>query len=211
MGTYRVGILGSFSGKVGTVIGSSWNGINYMRSLPRPSSKAATDAQLLVRAKFALAMGFLSPVRPLFEAGYKSVVGKTGANAATSQIISTITGANPQDLLINYSQVLISKGSLTGAEGIDAQPGAASVTVTWNANGTTGNASPDDKAVALVYCEELSQYSYILGGEVRSLGSQEITLSSSFTGQTVQIWLGFVSANGKMVSTSVFVGDAVIG
>ena len=31
MGTIKQGILGGFSGKVGTVVGSSWKGISYMR------------------------------------------------------------------------------------------------------------------------------------------------------------------------------------
>lgn len=31
MGTIKQGILGGFSGKVGTVIGGSWKGISYMR------------------------------------------------------------------------------------------------------------------------------------------------------------------------------------
>ncbi len=30
MGKYKKGILGAFSGKVGTVIGSSWNWIDYI-------------------------------------------------------------------------------------------------------------------------------------------------------------------------------------
>ncbi len=32
MGTISKGILGGFSGTVGTVIGGSWKGIEYMRS-----------------------------------------------------------------------------------------------------------------------------------------------------------------------------------
>jgi hypothetical protein len=35
MGTIKQGILGGFSGKVGTVVGASWKGIAYMRSLPQ--------------------------------------------------------------------------------------------------------------------------------------------------------------------------------
>ena len=31
MGTIKQGILGGLNGKVGTVIGSSWKGITYMR------------------------------------------------------------------------------------------------------------------------------------------------------------------------------------
>ena len=33
MGTINQGILGGFSGKVGTVIGGSWKGITYMRGI----------------------------------------------------------------------------------------------------------------------------------------------------------------------------------
>ena len=63
MGTYSKGILGSFTGKVGTVIGSSWNGIDYMRSLPRPSSKAPTALQLAQREKFGLVTKFVAPIK----------------------------------------------------------------------------------------------------------------------------------------------------
>ncbi|HEY1061659.1 MAG TPA: DUF6266 family protein, partial [Daejeonella sp.] len=69
MGTYKKGILGSFSGKVGTVVGSSWNGIEYMRSLPKPSSKAPTDLQMLQRAKLGMATGFLQPISALINIG----------------------------------------------------------------------------------------------------------------------------------------------
>lgn len=33
MGTIKQGILGGFSGKVGTVVGGTWKGISYMRSI----------------------------------------------------------------------------------------------------------------------------------------------------------------------------------
>ena len=33
MGKIKQGILGGFQGKVGTVIGASWNGIAYMRGI----------------------------------------------------------------------------------------------------------------------------------------------------------------------------------
>lgn len=33
MGTIKQGILGGFSGKVGTVVGSTWKSVHYMRAL----------------------------------------------------------------------------------------------------------------------------------------------------------------------------------
>ena len=115
MGTYSKGILGSFTGKVGTVIGSSWNGIDYMRSLPRPSSKAPTALQLAQREKFGLVTKFVAPIKALLNLGFKNAaVKKTGVNAAVAEIIENgLTAISPYQ--INYPNMLISKGSLTGA------------------------------------------------------------------------------------------------
>ena len=111
MGTYKKGVLGPFSGKIGTVIGSTWNGIEYMRSLPKASTKAASDLQLINRAKFGLVNGFLGPIIALLVMGYKSIaVGKTGFNMAASHLISEgITGVYP-DFAINYAKVVFSRG-----------------------------------------------------------------------------------------------------
>ena len=45
MGKIKQGILGGFKGKVGTVIGSSWNGIAYMKGLPQSQKNPNTLAQ----------------------------------------------------------------------------------------------------------------------------------------------------------------------
>ena len=62
MGTIKQGILGGFSGKVGTVIGGSWKGISYMRSQAQSVKNPRTDGQLSQRSKFALALDFLKPL-----------------------------------------------------------------------------------------------------------------------------------------------------
>lgn len=45
MGTIKQGILGGFSGKVGTVIGSSWKGISYMRSRAQSVKNPRTEGR----------------------------------------------------------------------------------------------------------------------------------------------------------------------
>ena len=52
MGKIKQGILGGFKGKVGTVIGSSWNGIAYMKGLPQSIKNPKTAAQQAQRALF---------------------------------------------------------------------------------------------------------------------------------------------------------------
>jgi len=54
MGTYVKGILGNFSGKVGTVIGSNWKTVNYMRSLSGKRKGTPTSAQLEQQMKFMI-------------------------------------------------------------------------------------------------------------------------------------------------------------
>src|ERR1700741_3098626 len=60
MATFNKGILGGFSGKTGSVIGSNWKGRTVMRSLPGKRSKAPTQVQLDQQEKFKLVVGFLS-------------------------------------------------------------------------------------------------------------------------------------------------------
>lgn len=58
MGTIKQGILGGFSGKVGTVAGSSWKGISYMRGRAQNVKTLAlrdkwnSVANLLLRSDF---------------------------------------------------------------------------------------------------------------------------------------------------------------
>ena len=52
MGKIKQGILGGFKGKVGTVIGSSWNGIAYMRGHAQSVKNPKTAAQMQQRNFF---------------------------------------------------------------------------------------------------------------------------------------------------------------
>jgi hypothetical protein len=211
MGTYRKGILGSFSGKVGTVVGSSWNGIDYMRSLPRPSSKQPTDLQLIQRAKMGLAAGFLRPISPLVNIGYKSLaIKQTGFNVATAQVIAEgISGVYP-DLVIDYPNVLISKGTLTGAWNPVLSSAAGNLNIAWQDNSGSGTAKPTDTLVILVYNEVQSQYVYTLAGDMRSALSDSLDLPADFVGDQVQVWVAFYAADKKSISTSLYAGQVTV-
>lgn len=211
MRTYKKGILGSFSGKVGTVVGSSWNGIEYMRSLPKASHKAPTDLQMIQRTKLGMAIGFLQPISALINIGYKNLaVRQTPFNVATAQLLSDgITGVYP-DLMIDYPKVLISKGNLTGAWGPAITSEASKVNITWQDNTASGTAKPTDKAMLLVYNPVKSQYVFTMAGENRGLLADSMDLPADFLGDTVHAWITFISADKKTVSTSLYISEIVI-
>ena len=52
MGIISKGILGPFSGTVGTVIGGTWKGISYIRRRPLPTDREPSLLQMEQRARF---------------------------------------------------------------------------------------------------------------------------------------------------------------
>ena len=60
MGKIKQGILGGFKGKVGTVIGASWNGISYMKGRPQSVRNPRTEAQVQQRNFFKELQGLVS-------------------------------------------------------------------------------------------------------------------------------------------------------
>ena len=64
MGTIKQGILGGFSGKVGTVVGSTWKSVHYMRALAVSFSDPRTEKQKNQRSKFTAAVNFTKAMTP---------------------------------------------------------------------------------------------------------------------------------------------------
>ena len=88
------GILGGFSGTVGTVVVGNWKGIDFMRSKSKRRNFVPTQKQLEQQLKFALIMRFVQPMSALLEVTFIDyAVRKTGINSAFSYIFeNAITG-----------------------------------------------------------------------------------------------------------------------
>ena len=212
MATISQGILGGFSGKVGTVIGGFWKGIAYMRSIPASVSQPNTPAQLAQRAKFAAVVQFLQPLTAYLRIGFKNQAIKMSAfNAASSDHLeNAISGVYP-NFVIDYSKAMVSRGNLPGALNPDIDATTPSrVDFTWENNAVDGNAKANDKVMAVVYNALKGQVVTVVGGNTRASGSQSILLPASFTGDDVQCFIGFQSATESVVSNSQFVGEIVV-
>ncbi len=208
MGKFSKGILGHFSGTVGTVVGSSWRGIDYMRSKANKKTGVATQAQLEQQQKFSLMIKFLQTLKGLLEITFQNyAVNMTGSNSALSyNLKNAITGAYPA-FSIDYSMALLSRGDLPNATAPNATAGAAGkVHFTWTDNSGTGKALATDIAVLIVYCPDKALSIYTTNAAVRSAGSDLLDVTA-FSGKTVQTWMAFISADGNEISNSVFTGQ----
>lgn len=65
MGKYLKGILGPFTGLVGTIIDSSWKGIDVMRSMPKKTGRQASPAQLEQRKRFVQMVAFIESLKSI--------------------------------------------------------------------------------------------------------------------------------------------------
>jgi hypothetical protein len=206
MARFKKGILGGFSGTVGTVIGGSWNGIDYMRSLPTPSNAPASPAQEVQRARFSVMTAFMQSVKQLVNIGFRDYAKEMSAyNAAFSyNLRNAITGNHP-DIRIDYPSVLITRGSLPNAANPSVSVTDAIISFNWTNNSGSGNAKGTDIVIAAAYCPSLKQCMYSTNAGRSSAG---VTLDvSQFSSREVQTWISFISVAGDEVATSLHLGQ----
>ena len=79
MARINQGILGGFSGKVGSVVGANWKGIHYMRSKAASVANPRTEGQVKQRTKFSVTLRFLQPITAFLRIGYKHYANKKTA------------------------------------------------------------------------------------------------------------------------------------
>ncbi len=212
MGKLNMGILGGFSGTVGTVVGSTnRRGDDIIRAKTKRTRTSNTEGQVNQRTKFGLVTGFLQELNFLLKIGFREAAGDgmTPFNYACQYALKNAIAGEAPDFELDYGKVLISQGFLsrettTGAELVDGK-----VNFHWENNGS-GKCTPTDKAVLLVYNVDQSEVSYSIGAVTRETKAGVLPVPYSEAGDKLVFYLFFQSATDAMlVSTSQFVGSAV--
>ena len=113
MGTIKQGILGGFSGKVGTVIGASWKGTSYMRGQAAHVKNPQTAGQIYSRAAFKAVSAALRPITSTLNLTFAKSAGKMTAFNKAVQINyhEAIVDQEGQPI-VDYSKLILSKGTI---------------------------------------------------------------------------------------------------
>jgi len=212
MGTIKQGILGGFSGKVGSVVGGIWKGISYMRGLSVSHANPQTDAQLAQRQKWSVTMHFLQPLTEFLKTGYKNFAVKmTCINAAMAYNFKNALQGTYPNFTIDYPNALVSRGNLAPAlNQVAASTVAGTVLFTWDDNSDEVNASPYDKNLLVVYNPEKNQAVTFSELGERADGTQSVTVPNSFSGDLVHCYIGFITVDGQMLSNSKYAGAVTV-
>jgi Family of unknown function (DUF6266) len=200
------GIFGGISGKIGNVVGGSWCGTPFIRTLP-VRKKGPTNLQLAQQLKFKTAMDFVKPMLPLFRVTFRNEDMRLPAYhlAMKSTLHLAVTGEYP-GYHIDYSQALVSRGELPNALSPAAtSPIPGQVNFSWTDNTGAGTATATDKAILVLYSADRRQCIFTTSGANRNTGVGILAVTA-FSGLQVHSYLAFISVDGKRVASSIYAG-----
>ncbi len=209
MATINKGILGGFSGTVGTVVGASWRGKDIIRSRPKVTKRVPSEKQVMQQLKFKLVITFLQPLKTIQSRYFGSSSGaRSRVNMAVSYIINEAVEVQKDVPELIYNKVLITKGDLTGVQNAVFTTQAGGVLhLEWEDNSTQGNAAPTDQVSIVCYCAELKNFEIFEGIVMRSDLMADVTLPNYCIGKTMEVYAFLNNEKQTSASTSFYLGQ----
>lgn len=208
MATFKDGVNGSFSGKIGNVVGYQWRGINVMRTLPRKSKKPRSEAQLANEMRMKLAMSFLSPLTGIIRVGFQQAaegLPMTPFNIALSYHKKHAIGGVYPELFFDYSKAKISTGLLAPAESLAAEWTDKGLSISWQA-------TPEDRKdrmvneqnaiIVLIFPGAIDKWEICTSGITRGMGHYLFPLPSALIGTKLHVYVSFNRALTDEMSDS---------
>ena len=202
MGTIKRGLLGGFSGKIANVVGGSWKGIAYMRSLPLSVAQNRTDILVAQRDAFtgvvALAKILLiSCIKPLWD---RFAIRESGYNAFVRANIKCFSNKTFSE----YSNFLLSQGKMpsTSPSSITLLISNKSLRANFAISPLLTNQRETDIVYAAAYIPAADLWSDNFVPATRIEQSVEISFSKNLSvGDELYVYLSFKRADGTIVST----------
>ncbi|MDR2221514.1 MAG: DUF6266 family protein [Flavobacteriaceae bacterium] len=201
------GILGGFSGKVGTVVGANFRGKDIMRSVPKKSKKKPTEKQLAQRERFTIAAKFLQPLKQYTREYYGPGQGaKSSTNLAMAYHLTDAVVMQNGKMALDYSKVLITKGVLSPVANATATATNLEVTVSWVDNSGEGQAKKTDAVTVFCYSKSLNKFFFYGDKATRQDTKLTFKLPNSWKDKDNVIWMAVANAQANINSTSMYLG-----
>ena len=219
MGTYRQGIYGPYSGRVGNVIGSFWKGRCIMRIRAASFTDANTIPQQTQRMKWRIVSAFVKANEKLVKLGFAAADATLTAfnSAMKHNLPEAISGTFPT-LSLNFEKAKLSMGNLLGLSGYAATAATpGTVKVDWTDNSNNEDAFATDRLMLSVIDTTSGEVFLNPTQVTRADETTVITLPTGWAGRQVHV-LGFFVKDGQLaitskdqVSTSDSIGSVTVG
>lgn len=195
------GLLGGFSGKLGTTVGASWKGINVVRTYQPTVANPNTPAQQSHRTLFAdwakLASFLLADfVKPLWDRKAKKM---SGYNAFVSANMNSTNDTGH----IYPPSIILSQGTLGNTIPVEsAIAGDGGVGFAWDPSELPIYGSEDDVLFALIFNPEGELLAKYPNGIKRNESVAQVENSALAGLQECYIVSAWMSADGKFQSNT---------
>ncbi|WP_411274714.1 DUF6266 family protein [Daejeonella sp.] len=212
MGKLVGGINGPFIGKVGSVIGSSRNGVPYMKGLYKNRTEVISEKESFNRRKFAAAQLWLKPLLGVVRVGFNGISRTSGGFiSAKSHLMRTVLKVEGDKILIEPALVKVSSGDLPMAEGAAVSKTApGELTFTWNAVPFKTEYGRDQVIMVAYNVEDFKAF-YLLPGQFRSSGHDILPINQDLKpGSVLHVYIAFIAADRSRQSDSLYLGQITI-
>ena len=200
---------GEFKGKIGNTVTYELNGQLVKRTIGK-NTKEPSVMQLAARQMIALINGLLRPVKVLIRIGFELEVKDTflSANnkAVSENMLNAIKGSYP-DQEIDFTKVVFSKGKMPVNTEIDVSVTETGLAFAWDPAFLLKGMHPNDRVLLIAYCPEKKYAFYETDGARRKEGKEHLPLMKYHEKVTVHTYLGFIAANKKSISTTIYTGE----
>ena len=198
MGKIKQGILGGFKGKVGTVIGSSWNGIVYMRGLPQSTKDRKSAAQLAQRDFFREVQDLVSQLsyEQLVFLFPNSAKGMSRRNLLVKQLSADPLVAEGSKHVDLASITSLGNAPTADLPDVTITASRSTVTIAWDAENDWRTQHGDEYPTICVF--NVTQKKIFLVHSSVTVGASG---SQSFSVESDAFGIGSSEFNGFMLST----------
>lgn len=198
------GINGPVIGKVGTVTGSSRNGVAYLKSNNVRKAKQ-TPNELIAKERFATAHKFLQPMLDYLREGFRHQP-KKGYNGAKSYTLYNAMEGEPMHSSVNPALVKVSLGDLPLSEDIAVRYENGQLLFTWNTENPAGG-SPFDQLMSLAYSPHRThqRVRYQTTSALRKAGTDSLAIPTA-AGRIYHVYVAFTAADRSRNSDSLYLG-----
>ncbi|VBB48629.1 hypothetical protein TRIP_D450084 [uncultured Paludibacter sp.] len=206
MATSQNPLTGRMSGTVGNFVATTYRGQNVIRSKAFNPKDANSEAQQKHRSIFKLMsdeytslasiISFGFPNRPKNQSPYNAFM------AANLPVAVDKSGETP---VIDYSKMVLSKGSLPRVNVVSVETGETGITVNYQPRSAYPEASPDDVVTAVVKSTEGMLYSVSKPRGELETDSILLPLLNATTDNVIYIYLMVVSADKQKASQTSYV------
>ena len=207
MGRLINGINGPIQGRIGSVIGSSWKGVPYVKGPYKKRTPNVSNKETNNRNKFGEAHFWLRPLLKFVRGGFKGYSAKVdGFLAAKSHLLKNAFEGIPPDRHINPSLVKVSFGDLPlSADIAVGKMAQGQLQFTWDP-AWLGISHDKDQAMMLAYDIENSKAYFTAMGQFRNTGT-DVLHTDPTPGKAYHIYFAFNAGDRSRQSDSVYMGQ----